>query len=84
LDWHGVELHLVARDGVNERADDLEERLDQEGDVQDQRGGQALGVVRLENIQDLTIQSQSEKAPSRTVLAKAAKQMSANQFRCRE
>ena len=65
-----VELHLVARDGVDERPDHLEERLEQEGDVQDQRGAQALGVVRLENIQDLTIQSRSKHAPPRAVLAK--------------
>ena len=53
LDRLWVELHLVARDRVDERADHFEERVDQEGDVQDQRRAQAFYVVRLKYIHDL-------------------------------
>ena len=53
LDRLWVELHLVARDRVDERADHFEERVDQEGYVQDQRRAQAFYVVRLEDIHDL-------------------------------
>lgn len=53
LDRLWIELHLVARDRVDEWLDHAEERLDQEGDVQDQRRAQAFWVVRLEDIQDL-------------------------------
>ena len=53
LDRLWIELHLVARDRVDEWLDHAEERLDQEGDVQDQCRAQAFWVVRLEDIQDL-------------------------------
>jgi len=53
LDRFGVELHLVARDRVDQRADHLVERVDEEGHVQDQRRAQALWIVRLEDVQHL-------------------------------
>ena len=53
LDRVRVELELVARDRVHERADNFEERVDQEWDVNDQRLGKAFWVVHLENVQDL-------------------------------
>ena len=55
-----VELHLVARDRVDQRADHLVERVQQEGHVQDQRRAQAFRVVRLQNVQDLDGQEQKK------------------------
>jgi hypothetical protein len=63
LDRVRVELELVARDRVHERADHFEERVDQERDVYDQRLGKAFWVVRLENVQGLD----NTPAPNKTV-----------------
>ena len=63
MDRLRVELELVARDRVHERADHFEERVDQERDVYDQRLGKAFGVVHLENVQGLD----NTQAPKKTV-----------------
>ena len=47
-----VEFDLLARDGVDEGHDDLEEGIDEEGDIDNAGEPQAFGVVVLEDVED--------------------------------
>lgn len=48
-----VEAHLVARDGVDEGHDELEEGVHEEGHVDDECEAEPLGVVRLDDVEHL-------------------------------
>jgi hypothetical protein len=48
-----VEFDFVARDGVDEGHDYLEESVDEERDVDDESEAKTFGVVRLEDIEHL-------------------------------
>lgn len=51
LDDLWVKLHLVACDWVNKWGDQLEERIKQEGDVENQSQPKALRIMVLQNIE---------------------------------
>lgn len=48
-----VEFQLLSGDGVDEWVDHLVEGIEEEGDVDNERSSETLGVVVLKNIQDL-------------------------------
>ena len=50
----GVENHLCARDGVDERIDELVEPVEKPGEVCDDRRAETFWVVRLEDVEDLS------------------------------
>lgn len=52
----GIELHLVACDGIDEGHDDFEEHVDNEGNVDDNGTTKAFGVVVLKDVKDLASQ----------------------------
>lgn len=53
LDDLGVEPHLVARDGIDERVDELVKGIQHPGDVDDQGTPETFWVMGLQNVQDL-------------------------------
>jgi len=48
-----VELQLLPGDGINKWIDHLVEGVEEEGNVDDERPPETLGVVVLEDVQDL-------------------------------
>ena len=46
-----VEFNLVTGDGVHERHDNLEESVDEEGNVDDESEPETFGIVGLEDVE---------------------------------
>lgn len=56
----GVEAHLVLGHGVDKGCDQFVERVEKERHVDDECASETLGVVRLEDVQNLDTVSMSE------------------------
>lgn len=53
LDNLRIEAHLVFGDRIDERCDELVERVEKEGHVHDEGSAETFGVMSLKNVKDL-------------------------------